>query len=398
MAGEENNRGAFRIQEYYCRQMDAPNYAAICAVVADRLTRGTEVGRRLLDWPGEPTRDALPLRFIGGLHALVLAGADAELAQAFAGALPADAIAPMLERVLRDHEAALLPWLEGPPQTNEPGRSAALMCGLMEVARRHGPRIEVLEIGSSAGLNLLIGHYRFDLGGTLVGPAEAPVVLVPDWTGPAPEPVAVEVVAARGCDVQPMDATDPAVEARLSAYVWAEKPERLERLRAAIGMVRAQGGVRVDRADAAAWLEARLAEPQDAGVTRVLMHSVVWQYLPADSADRVRAAMAAAGARATADRPLAWVMMEPNRAIAHQVMRVLSWPGHAEPTVLGVCHAHAAWVRYGAADTGEGIELPASAQVWPYGRVSSPSPVGLSLQTRSIKCLLSPNCGHSRLR
>ena len=365
MAGEDNNRGAFRIQEHYCRTMDAPNYAALCTAVADGLTRRTEVGRRLLDWPGEPTKDALPLRFIGGLHALVLAGADPELAASFRGEVAADRLAPMLERVLGDHEAALLPWLDGPPQTNEPGRSAALMCGLMEIARRHGPRIEVLEIGSSAGLNLLIGRYGFDLGGMRVGPADAPVVLRPDWTGAAPEPVAIDVVRARGCDVAPMDATDPTVERRLSAYVWAEVPARLDRLRAAIAMVREQGGVRIDRADAADWVEARLAEPQEAGVARVLMHSVVWQYLPEDTQRRIHAAMTAGGVRATAERPLGWVMMEPNRAIAHQVIRVMSWPGRAEPEVLGVSHAHAAWIRYGAPDAGEGIEVPGSALVWP---------------------------------
>ena len=62
MASEENNRGAFRIQEFYCRKMDAPIYADICVAIADGLTRGSETGRRVLDWPGQPTRDALPLR------------------------------------------------------------------------------------------------------------------------------------------------------------------------------------------------------------------------------------------------------------------------------------------------------------------------------------------------
>ncbi|WP_375392954.1 DUF2332 domain-containing protein [uncultured Sphingomonas sp.] len=361
---EEAVRQAFLIQEHYCRTMDAPIYAAITGAVARDLTRATAVGARLLDWPGEPTRDALPLRFMGGLNALVLAGRDAGLADLFAGRVPEDQVAGLLDRVLAEHEAALMPWLDGPPQTNEPGRSAALMLGLMEVARRHGPKIELLEIGSSAGLNLLIGRYRFDLGGTMVGPADAPVVLTPAWTGPAPAPAPVEIVSARGCDVAPMDATDPAVEARLSAFVWAEEPRRLQRLRTAIGMVR-EHGVRLDRADAADWLEQRLAAPHEAGVTRVLMHSVVWQYLPQDTAQRVRAAMERAAAAATAARPLAWVMMEPNRAIAHQVMRVMSWPGHAGPVVLGVAHAHAAWIRYGASDTGDGIELPESARVWP---------------------------------
>src|SRR3546814_6182822 len=85
-----------------------------------------------------------------------------------------------------------------------------------------------------------------------------------------------------------MDAADPAVEARLSAYVWAEKPERLDRLRRAIAMVRARP-VRLDKGDAADWVEARLAEPQADGVTRGLMHSVVWQFLPGTTAARIRA-------------------------------------------------------------------------------------------------------------
>lgn len=364
MADEAGNRQAFLIQEHYCRTNQAPLYAAVTGALARELTRATGIGARLLDWPGEPTRDALPLRFMGGLHALARSGTDGELSALFRGEIAAERAWPIVERVMAAHEAALLSWLDGPPQTNEPGRSAALMVGLMEVARRHGPKLEVIEIGSSAGLNLLIGRYGFDLGGVRVGPAGAPVVLTPHWTGPAPAPVEVDIVAAHGCDVAPMDATDPAVEARLSAYVWPEQPGRLDRLRAAIGMVR-DGGVRLDRADAADWLEARLAEPQQAGVTRVLMHSVVWQYLPPESARRVRAAMTAAGERAAAERPLAWVMMEPNRAVAHQVIRVMSWPGHAEPAVLGVSHPHAAWIRHGAPDSGEGIELPSSAQVWP---------------------------------
>jgi hypothetical protein len=364
-ADEAGNRRAFLIQEHYCRSMDAPIYAAICAAVAAGLTRASVVGARVLDWPGEPTRDALPLRLIGGLHALVLAGKDAELAELFAGRLADGEIAGLIERVLARHESDLLPWLDGPPQTNEPGRSAALMCGLIEIARRHGPRIELLEIGSSAGLNLMIGRYRFDLGGTMVGPANSPITIIPEWTGAAAPSLPLDIVSARGCDVAPMDATDPAVAARLAAYVWAEKPERMARLRAAIAMVR-DHGVRLDHADAADWVEARLAEPQAEGATRVLMHSVVWQYLPASVADRIRSAMHAAGDRATPDRPLGWVMMEPDRALAHQVIRVMSWPGHAEAQVIGTAHAHAAWIRYGAPDADRAaIALPESAQVWP---------------------------------
>lgn len=348
MANEESNRGAFRIQAYYCREMDAPIYARLCEAIASGLTRATRTGAAMLDWPGEPTRDALPLRFVGGLHALVLAGADADLADVFSGAIdqPA-AIEIVLARVLVDHDAALLPWLDGPPQTNEPGRSGALMAGLMAVGERLGPRLEIIEIGSSGGLNLLIDRYRFDFAGTLVGPANAPLTITPEWRGAAPAAVPLEIVSTRGCDIRPLDVTDAAVEARLLAYVWAEKPERFTRLKTAINMVR-ERGVNLEQADAADWVDARLAEPQADGVACVLMHSVVWQYLPEPTAQRIRDSMAAAGARATAKRPLAWVAMEPDRALAEQVLSIRTWPGAPERTVIATCHGHAAWIKPGA--------------------------------------------------
>ena len=364
MATEDINRGAFRIQAHYCRANASPIYAAVCDALADGLTRATRTGARVLDWPGEPTRDAVPLRLMGGLHALVLAGADASLADVFAGRVGAlERIAETVADVLRDHDETLYPWLDGPPQTNEPGRSGALMTGLIAVAARFGPRLEVLEIGSSAGLNLLIDRYRIDLGGTVVGPADAPVSIVPDWRGASPAPVPVEIVSVRGCDVNPMDATDPAVEARLAAYIWAEAPARLARVQGAIAML-CEKPVDLVGADAADWIDARLAEPQAAGVTRVLMHSVVWQYLPEPVADRIRAAMAAAGARATAERPLAWVSMEPDRSLGHQVIRMRGWPGDDGWRVLGTAHAHAAWIDSRAPDAGDaGIALPEGAQV-----------------------------------
>lgn len=363
MAAEETNRGAFRIQEFYCRKMDAPIYADICVAIADGLTRESRTGARVLDWPGEPTRDALPLRLIGGLHALVMAGADDELARVFAGVVSAPELSGAINRVLVRNDDALLPWLDGPPQTNEAGRSGALIVGLIEVARRHGPKLEILEIGSSGGLNLLIGRYRFDLGGAMLGPEDSPVTITPEWRGTMPDLPPLEIVSARGVDIQPLDVTDPAIAARLAAYVWAEKPERLERLKTVIGMIR-EHGVDLVGSDAAPWVEARLAEPQEAGVTRVLMHSVVWQYLPDASADRIRAAMKAAGARATSERPLAWVTMEPDRALGEQVISVKSWPGHGEWEVLATAHAHAAWVRLGGRSDGEeGIELDAQARV-----------------------------------
>jgi hypothetical protein len=361
---EPSVRQAFRIQEQYCREMDAPMYARLCGALATHLSRATAVGARVLDWAGEPTRDALPLRLTGGLHALVRSGADDGLAAVFAGEITDEAaIGAAVEEALARHAAAVLPWLDGPPQTNEPGRSGALIVGLLAVARAFGPKVELLEIGSSGGLNLLIDRFRFDLGGVTLGPDAAPITIRPEWRGEPPAATPLEIVGVRGCDVAPADVTDAAVAARLAGYVWPEMPERMDRLEHAITMVRATP-VRLERADAADWVEARLAEPQADGVTRVLMHSAVWQYLPDAVAERIRAAMAAAGARATADRPLAWLAMEPDRATAEQVVSVRCWPGADTREVVATAHAHAAWVRPGAGRAGsDGITLPAGARV-----------------------------------
>jgi hypothetical protein len=346
MADEQSIRAAFLKQEHYCTTMDAPITARVCRGIAEALDRSTRTGARILDWPGEPTADALPLRTVGGLHALHLAGAAPARSRVFTGEIAdPDQVRSTIAGAFIAHDDALYPWLDGPPQTNEPGRSAGLMIGIAEVARRYGQPIELLEIGSSAGLNLLIDRYRFDLSGTTFGPADAPVTIRPEWRGSPPAAVPVRFASVRGVDVAPIDATQPAAAERLRAYVWADNPERLARLTGAIAMQRAKP-VRLEQGDAADWLNVRLAEPQAAGVTRVLMHSVVWQYLGEARQAHITAAMEAAGASATCDRPLAWVRFEPERGLTpRQEIWARSWPDGGEWRKLAHSHAHGAWVE-----------------------------------------------------
>ncbi len=341
-------RAAFANQVAYCRANGAPITARVCEAFEIALDRSTDFGARVLGWRGDPLADALPLRCAGGLHALHLSGTAPEIAPLYAPvAIEIEQSSMLLAYAIAAHEPALLPWLASAPQTNEAGRSANFIAALLWLADRGlPPRFALNEIGSSAGVNLMLARYRYTLGGVSVGPENAPVVLAPEWRGSPQPDRAIDLVSARGCDVAPVDLSDPAQADRLRAYIWPEHTERFARLDAAIDCAR-DDAPEIVAADAADFVDAILAAPQDAGTTRVLMHSIVWQYLPQASRKRITAAMTGAGARATADRPLAWISLEANRENFRHELRVRHWPdGGANRTWLGSSHAHGRWIDW----------------------------------------------------
>ena len=338
--------GAIAWQATHCEKNDAPLTARVLRALLAVLGTDTEVARRMLGWPGLSLEDAMPLRLAGGLHYLHLTGAAIELAPIYAGEVTDQAaVDAIIARVAQAHDAALAPWLDGPPQTNEAGRSAAIMAGLLWLAARVGARFELNEIGCSAGANTMIERYRYDLGGVCVGPQGSPVAIAPAWRGPPPPATAPQITQIEGCDRAPIDLADEPQAQRLMAYVWAENAARMERLGHVIALAR-QDPPRLTRADAADWVAMRLAQPQDEGVCRVLYHSIVWQYIPPAGRAAIEAAMAQAAARATAARPLAWIMLETNRQTFRHELRLRYWPGGEAAVLLGAAHAHGAWVEW----------------------------------------------------
>jgi hypothetical protein len=361
-AGGSAVADAFHNQVLYCEANGAPVTARVVAAVAGCLA---DVGDsaflvKARDWAGPPLADALPLRCAGGLHALRLGGGEAALDAIYRGeAVPnTDGDVAVVRDVIARREADLLPWLNGPPQTNEAGRSSNFIAALLWLAEQGlGPRFELLEIGSSAGINLMLGRYFYDLGGVQVGPAGAAMRFVPEWRGPPPPNRRIEIVSARGCDVAPVDLTDSVQALRLKAYIWPEHTVRFERMAAAIAEA-GRGKPEITALNAADFVEAELAKPQAAGTTRVLMHSIVWQYVPRDQQARVSAAMAAAGERASAERPLAWIALEANRTVHHHELTAQFWPGGVQRVQLGTAHAHGAWLT--------ALDAPV-ASAWPDG-------------------------------
>ena len=330
-------------QARHCDQNSAPITARVLRAMVGLLSGPTLVGARMRGWPGLSLEDAMPLRLAGGLHYLWLSGAEQALGPVYRGEVE-DAGAIVADVVAR-HDAALLPWFDGPPQTNEAGRSAGIVAGLLWLSNRVGSRFELNEIGCSAGANTMIDRYAYDLGGVKLGPQDSPVLIRPEWRGPPPPSGTVEITHIEGCDRAPIDLSDPEAALRLRAYVWAENHERMARLDGVIALARERAPL-LTQADAAEWVEHRLAAPQDEGVCRVLYHSIVWQYLGDERRARITAAMEQAGVSATTERPLAWMMLETNRATFRHELRVRYWPGGGESVLLGAAHAHGAWVEW----------------------------------------------------
>ena len=157
----------------------------------------------------------------GGLHALVLSGADAALAGGYASG---DPTAELLLAAIARHQDHMMRWLDSPPQTNEVGRSAALIGAARFVAGLSPLPLDVLELGASAGLNLNFHRYRLvpDRGAApdpgIFEPGD--VILRPVWKGAVPE-TAFKVAAGEGVDLRPVDAVGDAD--RLLAYCWADQ-------------------------------------------------------------------------------------------------------------------------------------------------------------------------------
>jgi hypothetical protein len=219
------------------------------------------------------------------------------------------------------------------------------MAGLLWLSRRLGPKFELNEIGASAGVNTMMGRYRYDLGGVTAGPSLSRMKIAPEWRGAPPPAGKVEIVDMGGCDVAPIDLADPAQALRLKAYVWPEATARMDRLDIAIAMAE-RAPPDLVRMDAVDFVRKMLSRPQESGVTRALFHTVMWQYLPEPSKRAITEMMEQAGAEATADKPLAWLALETNRATFRHELWVRYWPGGEEAIQLTTAHPHGAWVEW----------------------------------------------------
>ena len=341
-AGTEHLLHMLRSQGRFCAGSGSPMYGELFELVAGDVEAGGVFATILSGHEDAPSRQAVPLRLLGGLHRLVLDGRASELRRWYpstGGSWDAGNAWPGILNAAARHTDPLRGALHRPPQTNEVGRSAALIGGLLRLNHGSDLPIRLFEIGSSAGLNMRADQYHYRYGGGQWGPVDSPVTIDDAWHGAPPPDGTVRIVERNGYDIAPIDVTGADGEMTVLSYVWPDQDARLDRLRGAIAVAR----------NVPAGLERRTAADAVAGLTladgalTVLWHSITWQYLSDDERAAVRDGIEALGAQAHARSPLAHLTLEPARdgpgAPIKFLVRARSWPGGG-PAILGECHPH----------------------------------------------------------
>ncbi|OBI18711.1 hypothetical protein A5712_20945 [Mycobacterium sp. E2327] len=344
--GTEHLLHMLRSQGRFCAGSGSPMYGELFELVAGDVEAGGVFATVLAGHEDAPSRHAVPLRLLGGLHRLVLDGRAPQLRRWYpstGGAWDAANAWPEILRTAAENTDALRAALQQPPQTNEVGRSAALIGGLLRLNCGFDLPIRLFEIGSSAGLNMRADHYHYRYGSGLRGgrwgPPDSPVTIDDAWRGAPPPDGALRIVERNGYDIAPIDVTGAEGEVTALSYVWPDQDARLRRLRGAIAVARTVPAALERRTAAEAVAGITLA----AGALTVLWHSITWQYLSDDERAAVRAGIEALGGRADARSPFAHLTLEPARdgpgTPIRFLVRARSWPGGAA-AVLAECHPH----------------------------------------------------------
>lgn len=292
-----------------------------------------------------PRGSSLPLRLLAGVFRLVLTGQAPELVPFYpclGGREDPELAWPVMRSVVARHVDDLRAALEVPPQTNEVGRSVALLAGLLDVVAATGAgQIRLLELGASAGLNLLLDRYGFRGPGWAFGDLSSPVTFDDPIVGDV-RVLPFTIAERRGCDQHPIDPTSAQGRLLLTSFVWPFDVDRHRRLASAL-QVAEKYPVRIDGAGAASWLAEQL-ERSAAEALPVVWHSITQLYWSTAEVAEVEAHLAAYGAR----HPLARVGMEFGAAGGmNPELRTTVWQPGREPRHrrLGSAQDHGPPVR-----------------------------------------------------
>jgi hypothetical protein len=303
--------GYFRM--FVAEVSNSPLYAALCPLLADDSTALA----LYTDVPGTQRR---PNLLLAALHFSVLRDPSHNFAGWFKTVdgirAPED---PELKTELSsfiterfDELKALVVY--GSTQTNEVGRSALILPALATLGAEQKKPVAIVEIGTSAGLNLrpdayAIHYKNADGATTTVGPGNSTVQIETDASQsatslPYPALAALQLGRRIGVDLNPLDVTDEFQARWLCALIWPDDAARFHRLRAAVDHA-AANPIPIVQGDAVETVGAHISSvPADE--YPVVVTTWVLTYLT----EPQRRAFAQALDAAAQTRDFAWIAME----------------------------------------------------------------------------------------
>lgn len=321
----------------------SPLYAALARQVAGDaflLDLASRAG------PGQPP----PNMLFAAVHFLLLRGDSGHpLAGFYASLTPEPASPheafPAFQDFCRSHAPDVAGLLRHRVvSTNEVQRTACLLPAFAAVARESPAPLHLIEVGASAGLNLLWDRYAFDYGGAdMLGPADAPLRLMCEPRGdhkPLLPAVLPKIGRRLGIDPVPLDPRDPEDAAWLRALVWPEQTARAERLSAALQLV-AEAGPEVIKGEGTAHLPNAVASMPAVG-TLCVFHSFTLNQFSAEA----RSGFLETLRRLGRDRPLFQIGLEWRGAAAPELVMTRYDATGRSSRCLALCDAHGAWIEW----------------------------------------------------
>jgi hypothetical protein len=193
---------------------------------------------------------------------------------------------------VRDEAEFLRDWVATERvQTNEPRRCWWLVPCFLEVARRTGTDVfDCVELGCSAGLNLLWDRYGYEYASG--GLAGTPVFRGEERARPVPVAKLPRVRTRVGVDLAPPDLRTEEGVRLLKSFVWADQAQRLADLDAAIEVWR-RNPPEIVVGDLVDELPGLLERSRRDGVLLV-WETAVFGYLPAERREHARGLLAEA--------------------------------------------------------------------------------------------------------
>lgn len=299
-------------------------YASLLDDIAREYVDNPSLRALLGGVTSQPIHDALPLRFLGTIHRLVLEGAAPHLAQHYpsAGGRPSAGLFVDLMKTVDLFSPEIRQGLFEQVQTNEVARSVVPLVLLHWLNDIGISECDYFEIGASAGLNMICDRYCARAGSHVFGQIGSSVDLGDNW---ATSDIAVGTTpcvirSRRGVDIAPRDVTDTHDMIVLESFLWPDQIARIERFRTSVALARVTPP-EIDSESADVWVERITSHHRERA--SVFFHSIVWQYLGTDVQRRLRNTFDHVGRTQTESAPLVWARMEPAGGVAD--LQVTVW-------------------------------------------------------------------------